>query len=50
MDVRFDQTRRDKAATSIDEAGFGPTQRANLFIAAHGEDAPVLNGDGLGVW
>ena len=50
MDVRFDQTRCDKTAASVNDAGFRSDQRANLFIAAHGEDTTILDRDGLRVW
>ena len=49
MDMRLDQTRCNKTAANVDDAGFRPDQRANLFIAVHGQDTTVLDCDGLRV-
>ena len=46
----FGQTRCHQTAARVEDAGIRSGQRADLFVAADGEDATIFDRDGLSVW
>ena len=46
----FGQARCHQTPARVDDAGVRSGQRADLFVAADGEDATILDRDGLRVW
>jgi hypothetical protein len=46
----FGQTRCHQTSCHVDDAGVRSGQRADLIVAADGEDAAIFDGDGLCVW
>ena len=46
----FGQTRCHQTPSRVDDAGVRSGQRADLIVAADGEDAAIFDRDGLCVW